>query len=100
MKHSEDEPVALICAPVDDPLALVVPGSRINECSVCGCDVWTAPSGQALLAENPHAMIYCTEHGLAVLAEYEASGEAVKTYVRKESLWEIWETINPPGRMH
>lgn len=88
MKHDPEDPVMLICYPVD--LATeVIAGSIINRCLKCGREVWTAPTGQQILADNKHGEIYCPSCGLVLMKEEEAKGEEVRVFMRKEQVWEV-----------
>lgn len=102
MQHGEDEPVILICANVDDSDANIIPGTTINQCSKCGCAVWTAPSGQKVLAETPHALVYCYTHAREMMDKALASGEDVETFIRKEAVWELVQHLrgNPKETRH
>lgn len=93
MKHSPEEPVMLVCAAVKSMDDLVVPGSVFTRCSVCKSLLWIAPSGQTVLAENPHAIVYCIADAEVAVKEEKEKGEEVKVFMRKESIWEVVEAI-------
>lgn len=57
---TEDQKKFLLCLRVKgDGTDMVLDTATITKCTQCGHDVWIAPTGVALVAENPSVMVTC-----------------------------------------
>lgn len=97
---TEDDDVVLICARVGDPTATVIKGTVINNCHDCNVRIYTAPSGQQLLAEQPEALAVCNRCGNKRFQKARAEGEETNIYVRSESIWELREHLGGGPTFH
>ena len=84
----------IICLPVGDRRALIVPGSTKVPCPRCAQEVWLSPKTRASL---PDAVVICISCFPAMRDEV-ADGEPIEVYVTPESLREARETLINRGR--
>ncbi len=88
----EDKDVVLICQKAT--AAMTVRGSTFDKtCSMCSQGVMIAPSGQALLARRPDAVVVCNECVTRLMAQHGPPEKVVAAASPEELRRELDDVI-------